>query len=339
MAIAKLPFGNNKAILHRTEADFLDGLRGGNRPIRSMSFASRQAQLSLTAGVRIGSLLLTAQNSSLAHFETVSDPQFTFILPITGSGVVTEGSRSTTWHSKGELLSASYHNHISTKQASLTVAIRPQLCNMFSEDQSYHIDYDEVVERLITSGVTLYAASSRNRNYYYMMLKLITVVDNCNSDESFLERIGLDGLFHGIMFNFIQENVLHRLGNEGSQRTLQDAKVIEIICESVLQNIGVPLTVSRMKALTGISSTALTKAFQSRFGCSPIEWQRNLLLDHARIYLERNEGSVSVQILARELGFVSAASFRYFFTKRFGTDALETSVLRAKEEQPHSHLN
>jgi AraC family ethanolamine operon transcriptional activator len=81
-----------------------------------------------------------------------------------------------------------------------------------------------------------------------------------------------------------------------------------------------------------LSGRSLNYAFQSRFNCSPQEWQRNFLLDEARRLLTTPENNASIKNVSYELGFSSASSFASHYKKRFGESPSETagkfSVLR-----------
>lgn len=85
--------------------------------------------------------------------------------------------------------------------------------------------------------------------------------------------------------------------------------------------------------LTGLTGRALNYAFNSRFGCSPQEWQRNYLLDEARRRLLETSQTQSVKSIAFELGFASSSSLASFYRKRFGelpSDTLTRAGAKAK---------
>jgi len=326
----RLPFGNNIAVAHHSEVAFLDSLQNCSRPIIDAAFESSRERVSITAGIRIGNLSLSTQQSSSAHFKTESDPQLTFILPVAGHGKISERSRVTSWQSNGEFMSVSYHEPMEMDQVSSTIAIRPQLQDLFGGYQKHRAEFNGLLETLLSSGVNLFTPKSCRYNYYQMLLKLIAVVNSCGSDEVYLKRIGLDGLFEGILAKAVLDVGANRFGLKQVLRGLEGHRAVDLICSFVQQNIGSPLTVERMRALTGLSSNELNVAFQARFECSPIEWQRNFLLDHSRTHLEKGGEFASVEALSRELGFISALSFSYWYKKRFGVDALSNVEVQVR---------
>lgn len=317
---ARLPFGNDRAIHHNSGNDFLDSLRLFKRPIVDATFSGRKDQHAICTGLQIGEMNLTSSSTSRMHFKTEPEPQFTFVLPVSGWSTITEKNKVTTYGQPGEFVSISYSDRVEIDNEFTWIAIHPKLDHLFGETQQRQPEVDNVVERLSTSGVTLYNSKSHRHDYYQMLLKLIKIVDASAGDGTYLKQIGLDGLINGILARIVMEHGSYSHDVETALRTLEGVRAVDLICGYIEQNIGTPLTVARMKSMTGLPSGELNLAFQSRFQCSPIEWQRNFLLDHARSYLRSGREPVSVQVLARELGFISPRSFMQHYRKRFGTD-------------------
>jgi len=332
-----LPFGNERVVYHRSANELLDGLIKLNRPLADVSFKSQSEQFAKTTGMEIGTLSIASQQTSAVRFKTIASPQFTFLLPVCGTGIIKERKKSTNWCAQGNFFSISHHDKLFLEQASTTIVISPKLKNLFSEYQRQQPTFDGLIERLHTSGVTLFASESHRYDYYQMLLRLIVIVDSCGSDPVYLERIGLDGLFNGILATAIVESVAFGSEVNKTLRLFESTRAVDLICSVIQENIGVPLTVARMKSMTGLPSKELNLAFQSRFECSPIEWQRNFLLDQARRYLAKNGETASVSLLARELGFISPLSFLYWYKKRFGVDALSNVAMQVKSAS--SQLN
>ena len=330
MKAMRLPFGNNIAVVHHSEAEFLDGLLNCNRPIVDASFEGSKERVSKTAGIKIGNLSLSTQQSSLAHFKTETDPQLTFILPFAGHGKISEKAKVTSWQSNGEFMSVSYHERMETDQISTTIAISPQLQDVFGGYQKHTAGFNGLLETLLSSGVTLFTSKSCRYNYFQMLMKLIAVVDSCGSDEVYLKRIGIDGLFEGILAKAVLDVGANRFGLKKILSELEGNRAVDLICSFVQHNIGSPLTIAAMKTMTGLPSNELNVAFQKRFECSPIEWQRNFLLDHSRTHLEKGGEFSSVEVLSRELGFISSRSFLYWYKKRFGVDAMSNLEMQVK---------
>lgn len=334
---ASLPFGNDRATHHSSGNDFLDSLRLFKRPIVDAAFTTRKNQYARSTGLQIGEVTLTSISTSPVHFKTELEPQFTFVLPIKGWNKLTETNKVTTYGEPGEFVSISYNERIEIDRGSTTIAIHPNLDQLFGETQQRQPELDSVIERLSSSGVTLYNSKSLRHDYYQMLLKLIKIVDTSASDGTYLKQIGLDGLINGILARIVMEHSSYGQDVGTALRKLEGVRAIDLICSYIQQNIGTPLTVARMKSMTGLPSGELNSAFQSRFQCSPIEWQRNFLLDHARSYLRSDREPVSVQALARELGFISPSSFLQHYRKRFGTDWFSDSA--TKHEGLETQLN
>jgi len=153
---------------------------------------------------------------------------------------------------------------------------------------------------------------------------LLAIVDNCACDEGFLARIGIEDILNSMLAELIVSQAGHTGSSDTPSRLPRSMRAVDIICDHIKQNIGEPLTITRMEKMCGLTGRALNYAFHARFNCSAQEWQRSFLLDEAHKRLNTAEPCLSIKGLSYELGFSSAGSFSAHYRERFGERPSET---------------
>lgn len=99
---------------------------------------------------------------------------------------------------------------------------------------------------------------------------------------------------------------------------------LDVVCDLVRATPERGLTLTEMEAASGLSARALQYAFQTRFGCTPMQWQRRERLLLAREQLLQHGPELTVTVLAHAMGFSSAAAFATVYKRQFGETPTQT---------------
>lgn len=330
---AQLPFGNDRALVFRSEAECVAAAERLNWPLNEVSFQSGAQPYVAFSGARVGDLLLRALYSTPGIYASSGNSEFNFQIPLLGSGVTHYGARSTPWSAAGQIqmmsLDRSFRADVST--SILMIVITPsetELSSALTALSTGARDLSELVGRVQEIGNCQRPGLIANINYRSMLLELLSIIEKANCNDAHLKRIGIDDVITRVIAEFViaQYGIIHEI--EARPTMTRSKMAVDQIYDYVQQNIGLPLTTSKMEKLTGLTGRALNYAFQERFSCSPQEWQRGFLLDEARKRLSRNE-LMSIKALSGELGFSSASSFAAHYKKRFGELPTETATRAA----------
>ena len=340
-----LPFGNDRASTYSSADEFAAALRLYRRPIADFSFTSPSRRGGASA-VRIGGLSVSAAFSEPMHAKCMVDPQVSFILPLMGSGKIIGGSQFVEWMTGRLIISNSYDRpmeYITGVNAIITLRASPgtmlaALRRVLGErERAGAVRADDMLARLLVRGPFIDPGRAWSVDYHAAIMRLAELIDDCNCDEALLARIGFEDVATGLLaqLSLDQECGAQVAVEEGAQAASRSLKAVDLICDHIRSTIGSPLSIPQMEALTGLTGRALNYAFRARFGCSPQEWQRNFLLDHARLVLKDADYTGTVKGLAYELGFASPSSFAGFYRQRFGELPSETLARGVRPQSLH----
>ena len=99
---------------------------------------------------------------------------------------------------------------------------------------------------------------------------------------------------------------------------------VDVVCDAILAHPEHRMTLTEMEAMSDLSARALQYAFRSRFGCSPMEWQRRTRMQNARDRLLAALPHESITTIAYDMGFSSSSAFAAQYKARFGESPSET---------------
>jgi AraC-like DNA-binding protein len=92
----------------------------------------------------------------------------------------------------------------------------------------------------------------------------------------------------------------------------------DVVCDLVRASIDRPLTLTEMEYVSGLSARALQYAFKIRFGCSPMQWQRNERLLGAMQRILSMAPGETITTIAYSMGFSSSSAFTFLYRRQFG---------------------
>ena len=312
-----LPFGNQRSLHFHTTSEFVEAARRVNRPVADASFESEDAFVARMSALQIGDLGLSALSTGPCYITCSAEQHIDFSTLIQGNGKHTNNRSSVSWQAPKGILQVSHDLPVGITADQFTVAvIRPQFDKLVRVIETHAPQLDNVKDRLLTSGIVASRGQCKGINYYDGLRDLYSIIDNSACDEEFLGRIGIDDIFYRMLAQFTIAQFEHTVSSPTPSRLPRSRRAVDIICDHIRQNIGKPLTIPRMEEISGLTGRALNYAFQSRFNCSPQEWQRSLLLDEAYRRLKSGDPQISIKGLSYELGFSSANSFSAHYKVR-----------------------
>lgn len=325
--VAKSKIGTRWAKAFRSEAEFIDGLKGQNRPIADISFARKNAQQSYMNGIRAGNLIITEACSDPMTSRTLADPHLCFVIPTSGRGTIVDGSKSFDWTNSNQVMRLPFANPIENRNLGFSwVTLHPDFSDFKEALETVASGTTDLPERLMSSPSSMYSRQLNGVEYYDALMTLVSIVQKSNDDEEFLSRIGIDSVFIRLLAEMTAAQDQSSADTTASSKPTRSARAVDVICDYIKENIGTPMTIPSMEKLSGLTGRAIGYAFQSRFGCSPQEWQRSFLLDEAQRILSSPENISSVKTVSYDLGFSSASSFASHYKRRFGERPSETIV-------------
>lgn len=96
---------------------------------------------------------------------------------------------------------------------------------------------------------------------------------------------------------------------------------LESLCHWIDKHLDEPITLNRLTLQAGCSSRTLQYHFQNHFGCTPMQWVRQLRLERALHQLQQNKQKQSIKSIAHACGYGNLSAFCRDFKQRYGTRA------------------
>lgn len=154
---------------------------------------------------------------------------------------------------------------------------------------------------------------------------------------------GVDACLHlvrsehgGAVANRIARRMVVSPHRDGGQRQFIDRPVPVTECESIgpvlqwlLEHLDEPHTVAQLARRASMSSRTFARRFVAETGTTPHQWVTDQRVLRARELLE--ETDLSIEHIAREVGFGSAALLRHHFAQCTG---LTPTVFRTRHRSP-----
>lgn len=148
------------------------------------------------------------------------------------------------------------------------------------------------------------------------MRSVLGVIDSHLDNPAVLDALGLDDL----LYRQIALMTWPDLFLDASERVpnSRSFSVLDDLCELIRSRSGRLLTITEMEKFTGLSGRTLQYAFNKRFGCSPMEWQRRERLRLAHVRLTAGDEPINIAALSAQLGFSSPSRFARYYKSMFG---------------------
>lgn len=309
-----------------SEADLISQFEEMNRPIRDLSFVSRNAQHSFVQGLKVGSLVISEAYMDPMVINTRSDPQISLNIPFSGEAALNESARATPFPASQHIVICPFKHETSFRTSGYhSLTYRSDHHAIRNAVSRCATGADKFLDDIVPDYASTYTGRFGNVSYHDQLISLLGVVNSCNGDADFLTRIGFDEIATRVLAEFLVA-ATGRPRNDGEGKSLRRSdRSVDIICDYIVNNLGTPLTIPQIEKLTEMSGRSINYAFHARFGKSPQQWQRDYLLDLARQELISSAAPRSVKSIAFDLGFSSSSSFSTHYKKKFGEHPTSTS--------------
>jgi len=314
------------AQITHSEAEFVAYLQRYKRPVEDVSYKDKTKQSSSIRGIQIGSLTISEFKTDSIVTKTIVEPHISFMLIIAGSGAFNSNGTAIDWSTSRHIYSFSYnYTMLNEFNDTHAIAIRPSIDGLTKMFELRNPAYSVALESVRENRINVYEPHYEGVHFRNQIDALLSVISDGDGDEAFLERIGVDDVLNSVLAELIIAQAGHSPDTAKQNHLPRSARAVDLICEYIRNNVGRPLTMSKMEELSNLTGRTLNYAFQQRFSCSPQEWQRAFLLDEAHKRLSLRDPLFSIKSLAYELGFSSANSFAAHYKRRFGELPSETA--------------
>ena len=151
--------------------------------------------------------------------------------------------------------------------------------------------------------------------------RILHLVDLGLADPGLCETLSVDTL----IYRWTAEALL---GQQPPFETALRGHKLDLVCDAIRASHDRPLNLTEMEQIAELSARGLQYAFMSRFGCTPMEWQRRERMLNARQRIIAARPGESLTDIAFSMGFSSLAAFSALYRKHFGESPSQTLAQR-----------
>jgi AraC-like DNA-binding protein len=146
---------------------------------------------------------------------------------------------------------------------------------------------------------------------------LSSVLNQYHKYPKLLNKTGIDDYVYNIAAVMLFPSLFSDMFNLEIDNQY-DRRLLDRTCQYIKANLTGLITLSMLDKVSSMSRRKLHYAFQSRFGCSPMQWIRNerLILVHNMLIIA--EPWHTVTAVAFSCGFTKMSTFAQFYQYRFG---------------------
>ena len=200
----RLPFGNQKATLHRTESELVSALSRVKRPCRDAAFMTRTNAFCKSTSLQVDDINIVAVAGSPTHFETKEAPQYSIIIPIAGIGSIVQGKQTIRFGEK-RIIQSSYHRPITADFDYYSlVTINTNVDLLIREITDQEQNFDRIKDRLLNLDTAEVPEASDGVDYYKLFLKLLALIDVSQSDLGHIQRVHIDTMITKLIAQFLK---------------------------------------------------------------------------------------------------------------------------------------
>lgn len=313
-----LPFGNSESVLHLDPESAAESMYATLPTLHAFSTNSEQSFISRTSQITVGATSLVAHSTSPCRLEIEQSDGWHIVIPYTGSGTIKSENR--VHHIKAGSNAALFPNarrmvdrHLgSTAIISINIDLINTIFRSLSKNDKSFIHLTE----------SCLLNLSRGNGGYRTFAAICNLIDSQFHNPMALQVLGVEDLIHRWIASCL-------LLGEVELPCGPDVTRIDIVCDHIRSSIDRPLTLTEMERVSCLSARALQYAFKARFGCSPMEWQRNERLLGARQRLLSMGSGESITSVAHSMGFSSSSAFSALYKQKFGETPSETITRRS----------
>lgn len=274
---------------------------------------------SLSAGLRVGRLVLSANSSTAVRYRATGVKDGFFIIPMMGEGETTQERRSVIWEAeqRGAYISCADAVGLSSRRSVVgVVADEPELQRLAQhmlDDDTPSFDFRISQSLPFGQGDVRFDALFR---------RLLAAVDSCVQEQAILDRSGLDDAFNRALVMWSQPGAFLT----PKKRTISRPG-LDNACEYILSNLDQKITLTNLEIISGMSPRVLQYSFRERFGCSPMQWVKLRRLEAVHDVITKAHTAESISTIASQY-FSNLGEFSRRYKKHFGELPSETRSRR-----------
>jgi len=279
------------------------------------------------ATANINGLVLQANSAVPITIELGATEEVHLLIPFFGCTTSGAGERRYEWRANEHALLVTENvrrNAISRTRSALFAKLdRDRLVDtasaMLGEERSRHVSLRIDDTRLLDLH---YGSIS----FTFAFRQICQQIDLLLPSRALLEKFGLDDMFYRHAVCLLNPSSF--FGDGQDEKIIQPASgtPVDAVCEIVRNRRYMPLTLTEMEKISGLSRRSLQYAFRKRFGLSPMEWQKQERLHIARERLLRGADDLTVTQLSFELGFSTPSSFTEHYRRLFAETPTSTML-------------
>ncbi len=317
MLLPPLAFGNDNAKITEDLAEASETIARIVPSMRLTPASSEQGFRTRISSCSIGGVRMVANAATVCRMDVEESRGWHLILPLIGKAALHSDGRKFDLHSGASAMLMPNMKRFGERTPSSVMIAAIDIARLqavMATVAGHATDPVQMEERpllLIMQG---------NPALFRSFLHLCSLIDATRPADGLGETLGLDDL----LYRWIG-SALSMGGGEASRRVRRSAPaLLDGVCDLVRSTTHRPLTLTEMAESADLSVRALQYAFKTRFGCSPMEWQRRerILMAHAR--LSNLAAEETVTSVAHSMGFSSSAAFATLYKRQFGESPSQT---------------
>ena len=163
------------------------------------------------------------------------------------------------------------------------------------------------------------SARNPNASLFALLRRAFSLLDDpYMKAEPYLQHLQLDDLIYRNLALLLFPRLAALITCPEQPEAPARQRLFEELLEWIDANLTRPIRLTELEQRSGYSRRHLQAAFQTRYGCGPIQWIRRQRLERARrALLEPNPGDTVAQIAGRN-GFNSLPAFSRDFRAAYG---------------------
>lgn len=276
------------------------------------------------AHVNINGLILTAQASSPTKLRVGTSRDLHVVIPLVGGANTITADRQYLWRA-GESIALFAAGRqflgLSERKSVISAKLDPARFRQIFDAMTPGLRQFNVAEILRTRLLNLQYGEV---NFTSLFWKFATLVDSVLPNERAAGILGLDDVFYRHLALMLAPDLFFSEDNTVEKTIACSQAPIDLVCDAVRDLTNDPLTLTGMEKLSGLSARSLQYAFQKRFGCSPMAWQRRERLYLANTLLISSDDTQDITSICYLTGFSTPSKFSEYYRRQFGESPSET---------------
>jgi len=153
---------------------------------------------------------------------------------------------------------------------------------------------------------------------FEIMFRLLAItLDQFSYEPELLDITGLEDCFYRHIAMLLEPNLFLKQVHSKTNPAFSRRK-IDRVCDYAVSRLHQTITLTELEHIGRMSKRSLHYAFQSRFGCTPLQWVRQERLMLARSQIHNAKNSSSITSIAISCGFNKPARFADYYNRHFG---------------------